>query len=556
MRGNKNLNTKNVKVLILSAGKIERELEKIFGSIPSGLIPLNGKPVIFRTIDKLLDEGFKKISITVGYKKEIIQEIISKQYKKKVELEFILTEFNKPPGNSIKTAMNYCKEEKLLIILGDTLIDNNLMKLINKKNSFVLISQRFEKPENWCIITRKNEKLEKIFDKEENLDKNKEQYALVGVYYFENTSSLKQILDAFNENDKLEISSIIKKYKIKNGISTELVKEWHDVGHLENYLVAKQFMLKARYFNSLHLDNSSKIVTKTSENTVKLVNEINWYKNIPDEIVELTPKIVDLKISNNPFLKLEYIGLPTLAEIWLYSEFSNDFWFKILEKLFEVIKKFNKYSENVTMQEYNSIYFEKTIDRVNELINSNSLFKKIFDKEFILINGKKFRNWNLIKDQLKINELFNEKDNCLIHGDLCFSNILYDSENKNFKLIDPRGKWGHDVYGDIKYDVAKIRHSVVGGFDTITNGLYSAIYNERDGIFTDVYKPKNYEDVCEKLDLRIKERWNLDEIKIIEGLLFISMLPLHKDHFERQLALYSIGIQRLNEALDNFGKND
>ncbi|SVE36247.1 uncharacterized protein METZ01_LOCUS489101, partial [marine metagenome] len=207
------MNTENVKVLILSAGKIERELEKIFGSIPSGLIPLNGKPVIFRTIDKLLDEGFKKISITVGYKKEIIQEIISKQYKKKVELEFILTEFNKPPGNSIKTAMNYCKEEKLLIILGDTLIDNNLMKLINKKNSFVLISQRFEKPENWCIITRKNEKLEKIFDKEKNLDKNEEQYALVGVYYFENTSSLKQILDAFNENDKLEISSIIKKYK-------------------------------------------------------------------------------------------------------------------------------------------------------------------------------------------------------------------------------------------------------------------------------------------------------------------------------------------------------
>ena len=279
------MNIENIKVLILSAGKIEGELEKIFGSIPSGLIPLNGKPVIFRTIDKLLDEGFKKISITVGYKKEIIQEIISKQYKKKVELEFILTEFNKPPGNSIKTAMNYCKEEKLLIILGDTLIDNNLMKLINKKNSFVLISQRFEKPENWCIITRKNEKLEKIFDKEENLDKNKEQYALVGVYYFENTSSLKQILDAFNENDKLEISSIIKKYKIKNNISTELVMEWHDVGHIENYLTTKQFMLKARYFNSLHLDNSLKIVTKMSENTGKLINEINWYKNIPDEIL-------------------------------------------------------------------------------------------------------------------------------------------------------------------------------------------------------------------------------------------------------------------------------
>ena len=113
----KRLDTENVRVLILSAGKIQKDLEKIFGSIPSGLIPLNGKPVIFRIIDKLLDEGFKKISITIGYKREIIQEIISKQYKKKVELKFIPTEFDKPPGNSIKTAVNYCTEKKLLIIL-------------------------------------------------------------------------------------------------------------------------------------------------------------------------------------------------------------------------------------------------------------------------------------------------------------------------------------------------------------------------------------------------------------------------------------------------------
>ena len=134
------MDTENIRVLILSAGKIEKELEKIFGNIPSGLIPLNGKPVIFRTIDKLLDEGFRKISITIGYKKEIIQEIISKQYKKKVELEFISTKFDKPPGNSIKTAINYCPEKKLLIILGDTLIENNLMELINKKSSCVLIS--------------------------------------------------------------------------------------------------------------------------------------------------------------------------------------------------------------------------------------------------------------------------------------------------------------------------------------------------------------------------------------------------------------------------------
>ena len=547
------MDTENVRVLILSAGKSERELEKIFGNIPSGLIPLNGKPVIFRIIDKLLDEGFRKISIAIGYKKEIIQEIISKQYKKKVELEFIYTEFDKPPGNSVKTAMNYCTEEKLLIILGDTLIENNLTELINKKNSFVLISQRFEKPENWCVITQKDQKIDEIFDKEKNLVKNDKHYVLVGGYFFNNVELLRQILENVDEKEKLEISSIIKKYKNENDVTVELAEQWHDVGHLENYFSTKQFLLKARYFNSLQFDDLAENVTKKSENKEKLINEINWYKKIPKEISKLVPKILDSDVSNNPHIKLEYIKYPTLADIWLYSNFSSDFWVKIIDDLFVIINEFNRYYEDVTVQEYNSIYFEKTIQRIDELIKSNGLFREIFHKNFILINGKEFKNWSVIKDEikLKINDLYKKEDNCLIHGDLCFSNILYNSKNKNFKLIDPRGKWGQGISGDIKYDIAKIRHSVIGGFDTITNGLYSATYDEKNGMIFDVYKPKNYPMICKKLDSQIKQRWNLDEIKMIEGLLFISMLPLHRDDLERQFALYSIGIQRLNEILGN-----
>ena len=547
------MNSENIRVLILSAGKIEKELEKIFGSIPSGLIPLNGKPVIFRIIDKLLDEGFRKISITVGYKKEIIQEIISKQYKKKVELEFISTKFNKPPGNSIKTSIDYCTEEKLLIILGDTLIENNLTELVDKENSFVLISQKFNESKDWCVITQKDQKIDEIFDKEKNLVKNDKHYVLVGGYFFNDAKLLRHILEDVDGEEKLEISSIIKKYKNKNDVAIELAEQWHDVGHLENYFSTKQFLLKARYFNSLQFDDLAEIVTKKSENKEKLINEINWYKKIPKDISRLVPKILDSNVSNNPYIKLEYIKHPTLSDIWLYSNFSSDFWIKIIDDLFEIINRFNRYYEDVTIQEYHCIYFEKTIQRIDELIKSNYLFKEIFHKNFILINGKKFKNWPVIKDEikLKINDLYKKEDNCLIHGDLYFSNILYDSKNKNFKLIDPRGKWGQGTSGDIKYDIAKIRHSVVGGFDTITNGLYSATYDEKNGMVFETYKPKNYLVICQKLDSQIKQEWNLDEIKMIEGLLFISMLPLHKDNLERQFAFYSIGIQRLNEMLGN-----
>ena len=545
------MNYDNIHVLILSAGKIEKELESVFGSIPSGLIPLHGKPVIFRIIDKLLKEGFKKISITTGFKKEILEKIISEQYNDQIKINFVTTNFEKPPGNSILTAIEKMQEQQLLVILGDTLVENEFSNLIQNSSDFVLISDNFETPANWCIVTLKDGKLDLIFDKKKNLEKTNEQYALVGVYYFDDLKSLKHVYAKFNEQERIEISDLIKKYKEQKIISTEICKQWYDAGHVENYFVSKQMLLKARYFNSLKFNRESKIVTKTSQDITKLINEIEWYKQIPDDLSRLTPKIIDSDQSKNPFLKLEYIKYPTLAELWLYSDFSPKLWIGMLDELFEILNQFKKHPGSVTVDDYDLIYKTKTEDRLNELISSNESFRQILASDVLLINGKKYRNWQAIKEDigLRIHDLYHKDDNCLIHGDLCFSNVFCDFKSKDFKLIDPRGKWGSTVFGDVKYDVAKLRHSLVGGFDTIVNGLCTASLTKSNHVSMKIFEPKNHQQICKYLDELIQSRWNLNEIKLIEGLLFISMLPLHKDHFERQLAFYSIGIQRLNEVL-------
>ena len=190
----------------------------------------------------------------------------------------------------------------------------------------------------------------------------------MGGYFFNDAKLLRHILEDVDGEEKLEISSIIKKYKNKNDVAIELAEQWHDVGHLENYFSTKQFLLKARYFNSLQFDDLAEIVTKKSENKEKLINEINWYKKIPKDISRLVPKILDSNVSDNPYIKLEYIKHPTLSDIWLYSNFSSDFWIKIIDDLFEIINRFNRYYEDVTIQEYHCIYFEKTIQRIDELI--------------------------------------------------------------------------------------------------------------------------------------------------------------------------------------------
>ena len=543
---------KDLRVLILSAGKINNELAKIFGKIPSGLIPINGKPAIFRIIDKLLAEGITNISITVGYKREIFQEIINEQYKNQCNLDFISTDYQRPPGNSIKTSMSYCCGKKILVILGDTLIDNNLSKLMNIDRNFVLISENFVDSKNWCVITKKQERVDEIFDKK-ILDDERKYYALVGCYFFNNFKLLKSTLESFSEKDDLEISSIIEKIKEKEEFDSVNVEKWYDVGHLENYFSTKQFVLKTRYFNTLQFHDQGESVVKTSTNNEKLINEINWYKSVPKDLENLIPKVLDSSTGNHPFLKLEYIKNPTLSELWLYSEFSIDFWKTVITDLFGIIQRFKNHKEQVSRQEYNSMYFEKTSDRIYELIETDIFFKKILDEDFVFINNKKLKNWNLLKKEIKerIDGMYNDEDNCLIHGDLYFANILYDTEDKNFKLIDPRGKWGNKISGDIKYDIAKIRHSVVGGFDTIINGLYSAKHLGENRIEYKIFNSENNKIIGNELDRNIEKNWKLDEIKIIEGLLFISMLPLHKDNPERQLALFCVGIERLNEIIGN-----
>ena len=47
-----------------------------------------------------------------------------------------------------------------------------------------------------------------------------------------------------------------------------------------------------------------------------------------------------------------------------------------------------------------------------------------------------------------------------------------------------------------------------------------------------------------------KHGYNIDEIELIEGLLFISMIPLHSDDPEAQIMYYITGLKCLNSQLE------
>jgi hypothetical protein len=249
---------------------------------------------------------------------------------------------------------------------------------------------------------------------------------------------------------------------------------------------------------------------------------------------------------------MEYYGYPSLLELWIYGDLSNNIWENIISRIIKIINIFTKHQGAVSKKDYKYMYYEKTKKRIEILKKDNLKWTKLFKYEYIYINGKKFKNWSYIKERLSglIDDLYNKEHNCILHGDLCFSNILFDLNNGIIRFIDPRGEWGENIlYGDIKYDIAKLRHSISGKYDFIVNDLFSIDLKENklDLSFNMVSSVQN--NLSIKFDNMIGKSYNLKKIKLIEGLLFISMLPLHNDTPKRQLAMFAQGIKNLNEIL-------
>jgi hypothetical protein len=69
-----------------------------------------------------------------------------------------------------------------------------------------------------------------------------------------------------------------------------------------------------------------------------------------------------------------------------------------------------------------------------------------------------------------------------LHGDFCFSNILFDFRAGRVKTIDPRGTDAlgrPSRFGDLRYDLGKLAHSVLGLYDFIVAGFYLLQANGR-----------------------------------------------------------------------------
>jgi hypothetical protein len=517
--------------LITSGEYINQELENEFGEIPPSFLPLQNKRLFKHHLSKIPNGEITYLSVPDSYK--IIKKDQLDLEKNSVRLITIPRRLTL--GQSIVHALNSIGKynEELNIIHGDTLFH----EIDFPVDSFVISETKDNY--NWAYLKSSN--------------KNNIVYA--GYFSFSNQNILiKSIID----NDYDFIKGITQ-YKNQIEVKDIYIQKWYDFGHVNTYFRSKSNLTTQRVFNDLIINNQ--VVHKSSTNSQKIIAESNWFNSIPTSLKIFTPQLYSTGIeSGKNYYELEYLSHSTLSEIFVFGNNQVFVWEAILESCQNFLNTCYslKPTNRIDTKYMDGLYAPKTIRRLNEFRkNSNYDIEKPLQ-----LNGENYPS--LIEIANKTSKLIkpvDPNDICVIHGDFCFSNILYDFRIQNIKVIDPRGLDANNnisIHGDIRYDIAKLAHSILGLYDCIVAKYYKLeekdAYNYSFEIYTNA-STKLIQEHFVNMKFNGKTLKELDTFPILVHL-FLSMLPLHSDDLQRQKALISIALliyKQIND--DNYYSN-
>ena len=540
--------------MIPAAGRGSRMLS-LTDNHPKPMLPFNNKPIIGHLLEWFIKEEFDEVIIIVEYKYDKIIDYVTKVFLKEdnIKIRFVRQGGLLGLGHAIHKGLDAILDEdaSLLIVLGDIILHDSLT--FNYSEDFIVYNE-VDDYERWCMIQLddKNEIVD-FYDKpKEQPPTNKN---VIGIYNFSVVKQLKDIYGLYDDvkhlidnNEELEFSLFLSEYVYYNAVKGIYNNDYLDFGVLSD--LNKSKLQVVREFNKIELIdddiNELKIRKSSIKNPKKILNEFLWYQKVPLQMHKYTPITYDFnnEIESNEGANyvMSYIDSTPLQELFMYNLPDFHSWNLIFDNIYKYFldtrniknkEQFYKENKNKLIQANIKMLREKTKQRVSQI-------EDMFPHKEYVINGQFYDNpiYHLDKILKRADEISSDVniDNLVIlHGDLFFGNMMYDIEGESLKIIDPRGEYGEfSIHGDIRYDLAKLYHSVIGNYDFIVNGLYEL----RDYDSTLNYSIFNGNDNSKIMDLMfnlIKDlNNNIDDIEFITGLLFLTMIPLHSENKNNQ----------------------
>ena len=239
-----------IKKGIILAGGMGARMSPLTKAVNKQLLPIYNKPLIFYPLSILMLAKIKDVLI-------IVNKGDLDQYKKllpngnNLGIKITYKEQNKPRGlpDAFILGENFIGKNNVAMILGDNFFygQNLTQKLLNCakiKSGAKILLHAVQKPELFGVakIDHKNNKIIKIIEKPKNFFSN---YAITGLYFFDNkvinyAKTLKP-----SKRGELEIIDLLMKYKKNKKLSADFIGRggaWLDTGSIEDYYKTSAFV--------------------------------------------------------------------------------------------------------------------------------------------------------------------------------------------------------------------------------------------------------------------------------------------------------------------------
>lgn len=261
-----------MKIIIPVAGAGTR-LQPHTLTIPKPLLEIANKPVLDYVLEPLLELDPEEIIFVIGHKGEMIIDYVRKKYSFKSR--FVPQEKLLGLGYAVHLGLKHMTNETTMIVLGDTIVECDFTQVI-EKGDFVLGVREVDDPHRFGIVELNEGFVAGLEEKPKNPKSN---LALIGLYYFKETASLKESLIKLLNSGKTTDGEIQLTDALQNMIAqgtkfvSHHVQGWYDCGKKETMLATNNHIL-AKQKETKIVDGSDIISPVLISPSAKITNSI------------------------------------------------------------------------------------------------------------------------------------------------------------------------------------------------------------------------------------------------------------------------------------------
>ena len=548
-------------VLIPCARLVPQELQVEFGPVPSGMVPLRGRPALAHiyespSVDRshimlALHEGADEVHTWLARQADLVLDVVDVGPTRYL-------------GETVLLALRArsVDPDRLVIHFADTLVTDEL-----PDGDFVLCRRQDDTFRYTTFVSSPDGSIDVTSEPGDMGSDSQEELVFVGVFGVTEVRKFETLLEvAVNEGIREGVDPFyvaLTRYSAALGthMTIQPAEGWYDFGHLDTYYDTKRSLfMGARSFNVVDVDSSRGVIRKSSTHKAKFMDEILWYLRIPKRLAHIAPRIFDYSVDPlDPWVEMEFYGYPTLNDAYLVGQWDIGVWNRVFSALGTLLAEMQAHTYRpIDVASLHAaahdMYLVKTLDRLSELRSTAADWMGQLGGPIVKINGVEMRGLSQVEADLagvlERSGVMTPNELTVMHGDLCLSNLLYDRRNGIVRTIDPRGRFGSfDIYGDPLYDLAKLAHSIEGDYDLILAGRFTLARSDVE-VHLSVHASAEQERI-KSLFARWQDRTESDRlsrVRLVESLLFLSLVPLHADNPAAQEAFLVRGLERFHEA--------